>query len=179
MKDNELIATLITLLQAGRASVGIPSIPVKQAYQPTQQGVPFEACAFLTLVHHHRYGYLERTDIYDPAQQIEIHTEKQIYETTFQLSALAPQKPTDPSLPTASDVVNAFAAIAQSDSFRQSLQNVDLGILRISAIRNPYFADDRDRFEASPSFDFVITHKQIVQTTVPVLESTEFRLRSV
>lgn len=179
MKDNQLIALIRAQIIAGLPAVGLTGLPVKQAYQPTQQGVPAEPSIFMFKIGDKRYGYRGATDVWDQVNDVEIHTETQFYETTFQISALSVQRPQDTTQLTAADIVNGVAYIVQSESFMDALKAQDVGLLRVMAVQNPYFADDRGRYEASPSFDFTVTHKQIVQTEVPVLESTEFRIRSV
>ena len=92
------------------------------------------------------------------------YTETEQYITTFQASALATQNPADTESLTASDILNLAAYVLQSGATIAALEEQGVGILAISQVRNPYFADDRVRYEASPSFDFQISHKQIVST---------------
>lgn len=103
----------------------------------------------------------------------------QQYETTFQMMTLATQNPSTPNQQTASDILNAIAYILQSDSTVQTLEAQGIGILRVTDIRNPPFVDDRDRFEFGPSFDFTLTHKQVISSTVPILQSEEVDIYSV
>lgn len=185
MRDNELFALLIGIIEAAEPGAGIPNVsgragvPVYQSYQPTQQGIATGPSAYLHIISHHRYGLVERSDIWDELNSKEIHTETQIYETMFQLSALSTQNPRDVAQYTAGDIVNAMAYIMQSESTLQLLRAAGVGIERVSDIRNPYFTDDRDRFEASPSFDFILTHKQIVSSEIPVLQSIELQILPV
>ncbi len=46
-------------------------------------------------------------------------------------------------------------------------------------VRNPYFLDDRRRNEASPSFDAVFTHKQVVRSVAPIVAATEIVVATV
>lgn len=101
----------------------------------------------------------------------EIHTETTQYATTFQLSALATQNPADIAANTASDWLNYAAYVLQSMGTVAAFEAQGVGVLYIKRIPNPYFRDDRDQNSASPSFDFALTHKQLIITTVPVLES--------
>lgn len=98
-----------------------------------------------------------------------VHTETQNYETTFQLSALATQNPATPSQYTASDLVNLCAYILQSNTAIATFEAQNVGILRVTEVRNPYFMDDRDQWEASPSFDFTLTHQQAITTSTPIV----------
>lgn len=107
------------------------------------------------------------------------HTESQKYETTFQLSALGTQNPSTPDQYTASDICNLCASILQSQSTITTFQNAGVGIEKISEIRNPYFMDDREQPEASPSFDFVVTHNQIIVTTTPITSEIVLQVEEV
>jgi hypothetical protein len=107
------------------------------------------------------------------------YTETQQYATTFQASALATQDPSDTESLTASDIANLAAYVLQSGSTIAGLEAVGVGVLRVPQVRNPYFTDDRERYEASPSFDFTLTHKQIVTTVIPVIVSDELQVLSV
>lgn len=113
------------------------------------------------------------------SQAAQIYTETQQYETAFQVSALATQDPANTESLTASDIVNLARYVLQSAATITALEAQGVGILRISDVRNPYFTDDRQRYEASPNFDFKLTHKQIVTTVVPVVISSELQVLSV
>ena len=182
MLDNQLFTILIAAIESLEPQAGIPNVasaagvPVYQSYQPTQQGTPTGPCAFLNIIDHKRYGWVGRTDVWDAGQQKEIHTETQQYMTTFQMSALSTQDPSDTAQYTAGDIINLMSYIMNSSSMIEILRSNDIGVLRVDSARNPYFVDDRGRFEASPSFDFIITHKQIVQNEIAVLQSTEFEI---
>ena len=170
MLDNALITLIIQVLTAGEVAAGISGTPIAQAFQPTQQGVNSEPTAYIHKLFDHRYGFLQRTDEWTDDEMV--HTENQKYETTFQLSALATQNPATPAQYTASDICNFCAAILQSDQARTTFQTQGVGIERVTDVRNPYFEDDREQFEASPSFDFVMTHNQIITTIIPILQPT-------
>jgi hypothetical protein len=176
--EKELFGTIRSILLAGFAALDI-EIGVKQANQPTQQGVPSTQTVFMALVTNHRFGSPQRSDEWDVDDAVMRHTELQQYESTFQLTGLATQDPTATDQLTAGDLINYAAYIMQNDTCIATLRDLGWGIERVTDIRNPYFQDDRDRFEASPSFDFVITHKQVVASEVPVLQSTEFQIFEV
>ncbi len=178
MLDNELYKLLFDIIRKGLAAQNIDAV-VQQSNQPTQQGVPTKNTVFLTKITNKRYGWLGSKDEYDEDNSKEIHTETQNIETVFQVNALAIQKPNNIYQLTASDIINYVAAIMNSNATVQRLTENGCGIYRITDIRNPYFQDDKDRFEASPSFDFTITHKLIVTTEIPVLQSTELVIREV
>jgi len=173
MMDNDLIRLFLPIINNGLIADGFTGVTVKQGNQPTQQGVSSLPTVYFYKLFDKRYGFLKRDDEWDMINEVMVHTEIQQYETTFQISTLVIQRPTTPYQYTASDLVNEVAAIMQSDTARETLLQSDVGILRVSEIRNPYFTDDRDQYEASPSFDFTVTHKQIRVSTSPVVESLE------
>jgi hypothetical protein len=177
--DNTLIALIISTLTAGEATAGIPGLPLKQAFQPTQQGVNTQPTAYLYKIGDRRYGFTRRSDEWDSQNSRMVHTEIQQYETTFQLSALATQDPKTPTQYTASDILNLCASILQSSVAIQTFESHGVGIERVTDVRNPYVLDDRAQFEASPSFDFIMTHKQIITSYTPVITGTELQILTV
>ncbi len=179
MLDNQLIALIISTLIAGEAVAGIEGTPIKQAFQPTNQGVNTGRTAYLHKIGDRRYGWVERKDVWDADAEVMRHQEMQQYETTFQISALVTQNPKTPNDYTASDLVNLIAYILQSSTSISILEAQGVGILRITDVRNPYFANDKQRNEASPSFDFTLTHKQTILSLVPIVNSTEFNIKRV
>lgn len=108
-----------------------------------------------------------------------VYIETEVYASTFQCSALATQNPANIESLTASDIANLAAYVLQSASVIAAFEAQCVGVLRIPLVRNPYFSDDRQRYEASPSFDFTITHQQTIITTVPIVTETEFNIDRV
>lgn len=179
MTDNDLIRLFLPVINAGLIADGYANVAVKQANQPTVQGVNTGPTVYFFKVDDHRYGFLRRDSIWDEDAETMTHTEEQVYETRFQISALVRQNPKIPYSYTASDLVNEVAAIMQSDQARETMQLSGVGILRVIEVVNPYFTDDRDQFEASPSFDFVLTHKQTRVTVDPVIDLYEINIKRV
>lgn len=172
MFDNPLISLVFSVFSAGFIAMGYTgptAIAFAQNFQPTAQGVNTQNTVYLNKLGDHRYGYLERTNVWDQDAQTMIHTETQFYETMFQINALAIQDAANVNSLTASDIVNLAAAILQSDASRATLIAAGVNILRITDVRNPYFMDDKDRFEADPSFDFTLEHEQVIVSTAPFI----------
>lgn len=167
MTDNDLIRLFLPIIQAGLIADGFTGVTVMQSNQPTQQGIPTAPMVFFTKVSNKRYGFPFWGDVWNGTQ--EVHTELQRFESTFQVGALALQRPYDTYSFTASDLVNDVAAIMQSQDTVQKLMAAGVGVLRITDVRNPYFTDDMDNFEASPSFDFVLTYTNTRTSRVPVI----------
>lgn len=158
---------------------GYPDIVISQAYQPTQQGAVPDLGIYFFKVSDHRYGFFKSDSKYNSLLGIAEDRYIQNYETTFQVQAWSIQDPNDTSRPTASDLVNMAAQALQNPSAVKVFKSSDVGILRVTDVRNPQFADDRDRNEASPSFDFTLTHKQIITAVYPAAVSIEGNIYEV
>lgn len=169
MLDNQLIPLILNVLNSGLITLGITNVIVQQAAQPTQQGIPSDGTIFLSKVMDHRYGFLSSSSVWDIDQDAEFLTQEQQYESTFQVNALVIQNPTNLTSLTASDLINNASNILQWDSTISYFSQNNVGILRINPIRNLIFMDDKQRFEYSPSFDFVLTHIQLVTFPTPVV----------
>lgn len=167
MLDNQLYQLILSTINPQLKNVGIPGVVIAQAYQPWRQGVDPQQAAYLYKLGDHRQGFPRNANVWDSNQQKEIYTQLQVYQTTFQMSTLAIQDPVNNNQLTASDIVNLLAAILQNSITVQTFINQGVGILDIKDIRNPYFIDDQNRYEAAPSFDFTLTHTQVLSTTVP------------
>lgn len=170
MLDSPLIQLFLGVIQAGLTAQGYAEVEITASYQPTQQGVDEAPTVYYHKIADKRYGFLGRSSQYDSLSGNITHTETQLYETTFQISTLVISDPSISSYD-ASDLANIVAMILQSDSAVDTFNAADVGIYRITDVRNPYFLDDKDRFEASPSFDFTLTHKQINTTIVPKIQT--------
>jgi hypothetical protein len=167
MTDNQMIQLFLPIIQAGLLADGFTNVTVKQSNQPTQQGVNSNPVVYFFKVASKRYGYLGRYAKWDSVNNVMVHTETQYYETTFQVSALVRQFPTTPNQYTASDLINEVASIMQSDNTLGILNDSGVGILRVQELVNPYFVDDRDNFEASPSFDFTLVSQANRVNNIP------------
>ena len=179
MTDAQLFELIMAgMLAAASVRAGV-TVDVKQNYQPTQQGAQTAPTLYVHKLFDKRVGHVQRKDVLDIPNDVFRHHEAQWYETTFQVTALAAGNPLVPNLPSASDLVNVGADIMQSDAMMARLRAANVGVLRVGEITNPQFVDDRDRFEASPSFDFVLTHKREYIDGVPVVSSVEFNFARV
>ncbi len=167
--DNSLIQVFLPIINNALIDDGFTGVKVMQSNQPTQQGIPTAPTIFFFKVASKRYGYIGRLDEWDADAVEMVHTENQYYESTWQVSALVLQNPATPNQYTASDLVDEVSSIMQSDSTRDILNESGIGILRVQDIVNPYFVDDRDNFEASPSFDFVLTYENFRLSTNPIV----------
>ena len=167
--DNTLIQLFLPIIQNGLIADGYTNVVVQQANQPTQQGIPTAPTVYFYKVGNRRYGFLGRQDVWSSESNTMVHNERQYYETTFRIQALVLQNVKAPNY-TASDLANEVACILQSDNTRTILNNSGVGVLRITDIRNPYFVDDRDNFEALPSFDFTLVYLNDRLSTSPIFD---------
>jgi hypothetical protein len=175
MNDNDIFALVIGIIRDALMAQSI-SANVRQSNQPRQQGTPTQNTVLIQKIYNKRYGFLSRSDVWDDVNEVIVHTEKQWIEATYQISTLAIQDPNDSTLLTASGLANLVAQIMQTDSTLAALRAQNVGIYRVIDIRNPFFTDDKERFEASPSFDFTVTYEQVYISETPVLQSTEFNI---
>lgn len=166
MQDNVLIALFTGIIEAGLAERGYSSIPVVQAYQPTLQGVNESPTVFFSKTSDKRYGFIQSQTEYSSLTEEISLIETQLYESVFNINVWAIQDPSTPSAPTAADLANIVALILNCAKGRQQLLDAGVGILRITDIRNPYFVDDKEIFEANANFDFTLTHKQTQSTII-------------
>ena len=180
--DNVLIAEIISILNNGFATISslVPTAPiVQQSYQPIQQGANTAPSLYLYKIGDTRVGWPSQQMVWNQEAQIEVLTQLQQYETRFQISAWATQNPADTTSLTASDYANYAVYIMQSMTTVAALEAIGCGIYSVKDVRNPSFMDERDRFEFSPSFDFVITHKQIITQTTPTITETIIQVLTV
>lgn len=170
MNDNNLAILVRAQLIAGLARHGYPKLPVVANYQPTTEGRLTEAAIYFHPLADARYGWQHRTRKYNPLEGRITTTEGQWVTSSFQIYALAPQDPTNLTLPTAKDLVNLAALICNGEKFIIGMRNAGVGVQRVTQIRNPFFVNDRGEFESSPSFDIIISHKRSIEEITPVAE---------
>lgn len=178
MKDNELIDIFATQLELGVASGGWDFLVI-QKNQPEKQGVPSAPSVFFEKLFDHRYGFPIIKNTYDPLTDTFIEKNVQFYETTFQVSALVRQDPADLSLPTASDVANQVCMYMQSRRVIKLLRAQSVAVLRVSDLRNPYFIDDKVRYEGNPNFDIIVTSERDIEFATPAAVSVEGALSPI
>ena len=179
VRDNELIRLFLPVINADLIEREFLDVTVKQSNQPPIQGANSGSTVYFYKLFDKRFGWVRKNSEWDADSEAMVHTEMQMYETTFQISAMVRQNPLNTSKYTASDLINEVASIMQSDSTIRTFANSDVGVLRITDIQNPYFKDDYENFEAFASFDFTLTHRQTRVTVEPVVQSVELKLYRV
>ncbi len=185
MTDGELFTLIKAALDDGwplaygAPTLELPAPVVAQAWQPQAEGIMSGPAIYVAKIMDRRIGSPGRDTIPDPDNVNEvIRRETQQYETTFQCMGIWEQGTGDEPL-TASDLANRAAAILQSDMGLDFLRAGGAGILRVGDVRNPKFVNGSDEYEASPSFDFVLTHKQVTLTKHPAAVVDGYRIHSV
>jgi len=176
--DNTLIQLFLPIIKAGLIADGFNNVVVQQANQPTQQGIPTAPTVYFYKTGNRRYGFLGRNDKWDAMSSTMVHHEHQYYETSFRIQTLVLQNVKTPSY-TASDLANEVACIMQSDNTLAVLNAQGVGILRVTDISNPYFTDDRDNFEALPSFDFTLLYLNDRLSTTPIVDTYQYGIYPV
>lgn len=180
MQDNELIALIIAVIVANKTAFGIADIQVRQTAQPTIQGAYSAPTALLTIIPGDTpRGWPSRADTWDEDNQVMVHTELQQYESTFQLACMVTQDPANVSQKTAKDYCRLLRAIMQSDAGREQFRLAGAGIYQPSEIRQMPWRNDQDEFQYEPSFDFTLTHKQVIVSETPVVETAELQILTV
>lgn len=165
MNDNQVLAIVIAILNAGLPTIGIPGVTVLQNYQPRIQGVPTTPVVYLHKINAPRYGFPGQSDVYNSSTQLFDHVDSFWRTPSWQVNGLSTQDPADTTQLTASDIVEGTADVLQLPSTRTQLLQNNIGILRITDVRETYFIDDRDRHEQQPSFDFTLTYQRMIQST--------------
>jgi hypothetical protein len=168
MTDTELAILLRAQLLAGLADIGLPDVEVIANQQPTSQGRADGQAVYFFKVSDPRRGWQSRRNVM--SGDVPRKLEEQNVDSTYQFMALAKQSPSDITAPTASDLLNAASMILSSRSVGRALYAQGVGVQVVGDMRNPYFQNARAQFEASPSFDFTVSHRRSIMTATSVIE---------
>lgn len=160
LNDNDVIQIFLPIINEGLIARGVTGITVVQSAQPTQQGIETGGAVYFQQTNKKRYGFPQVESSWDEIEQSEILTTIQQLEVTYQARALVIQNPANLTSLTASDVLNYVADILQSESTIVTLNDSEIGILRIMDLSNLYFVDDKGRYEAAPVLTFILTYSQ-------------------
>ena len=96
-----------------------------------------------------------------------LHNDVFYRAATFQVNALATQDPRKIDQLTASDLIESAADVLQSEDTIRALIASRIRMEHITAVREIYFLDDRERHEQNPSFDFTVTYMITRSSIVP------------
>jgi E217 gateway protein gp29 len=180
MFDNEMIVALRSALLVCFAARGLGAVEVLQNFQSRQQGrASGPVIYFQHLPQDRRYGWPEKRDVWNEAEQTFDHIESQQMEATYQFSALAEQDPANDTELTPADYAKAAAAAFQSDPVMNALRLAGIGVLRVTTVRIGYSDNDREQFQQDPSFDVTFTHRDTTIDVIKPVEATELNINRV
>lgn len=175
MTDNDIIRIFLPLIKSGLTTYGYTTAQVLQGYQPTKQGTDTAPSLHFHKIGDKRIGHPYRKSIWNELNATMTDADYQVMEATWQISTLVRQ----PDTFTASDLANVAAMIMQTSSFAETLKASGIGIFRITEVRNPYQLDDREQYQAMPSFDFVISYSRSLSLAGAKVDVIEFDTKRV
>ncbi len=173
--DNTLFSLIANTLDEATARAGWNYVTV-QRDQPSPQGAVTAGTVYLERQFEDRYGWpavssaynAPNPDIPPNPQGTYTKTEKQWIEARFQVSSMVIQNPSDLTIPTALDVVRYVAQYLNARPIVKKLKRENcVSVLKVGNVRNPWDKDDRDIFEATPSFDLVVQYQSQIGFSVP------------
>ena len=164
--DPELAKALVAYIKQATGYTVIRS------FQPTTQGVPDKPVIIYHKVSDHRHGSPLRKQVWNETKGAYDNTTIQVYETTYQIGAIS-------SSDYLSDMVNNVSMLMADEAAINHFKALDIGILRVQDVRNPYLSNDKDQFHASPSFDLVLTYKRATVSVTPEINTYEYRVGRV
>ena len=180
MTDEQLWPLIGTVLEVPlRTLSGVPELEVIQTYQPTQQGVPSPPFVSIHRIGAPRYGFTQKRSVYNVNTGVFDAVDVQLYEGVYQAQVLATDNPADTNDLSAYDIAVLASGVMQLDSTLTTLRASGVGIYRITDIRTPYFVDDRQRNEQTPSFDFTLSYAHVLNSTVPLVAASELDINRV
>lgn len=156
MNDKDLITAIRLELVRELPGQGYAGAQILQDYQPDNEGRVTGPVVYIHKISDPRYGWQSRVESKNPISGEVTRTESQWMRSGYQFTCLAPSYP--------ADLANICAMLMNSRSVIQSLMAKGVGIERITDIRTPYFKNDRDQFEQTPSFDVIFTHQRTITT---------------
>jgi len=178
MRDTALFTALRTVLLAGLALSDAPTTEVKRASQATQIGADTGPTVYFQKMMDRDLGSPQRKHIWDDETSDYVNAQIQKVATSFQIMGIHRLAVTDEGM-TASDLANEARAILQSDDAIAAFLAVDVGVERVTQVRNSVFTDGQDQYEFSPSFDFVLTHDQVTFSRTPGAVAFEVDIKRV
>lgn len=160
MKEIELDVLMRQTLIASLSAAGIVGYPVIAGYQQRGQGRVSTGIYYWT-IGEHNYGWQGAKTI---VVGDELFTkEMQIVEQTYQIQTFVKERDAEYS---ALDLATKIRMAISSRLFINALAVYNIGVQRPTSIRSPFFVNDRDQYEANPSFDFVLSHKRYMTQSV-------------
>lgn len=180
MKDYDLFVFFIALLNEGFTHMGA-DCEVEQGYQPSSQGANSKNAVYIAKPMNAQYGWTgQRTEYNEANDNFDISSDTMM-APTFQVSSLAAVND-DLSIEgvlTSDDLAVMALQWLQSDYSILKMQEVGLGIERISVVRPGFFTGDKDDYLNSPTFDFKLTYTKTIAFTVEKLTGVILNINRV
>lgn len=172
MTQDQLFTLIRKIVLEGLARYGVTGYEVQRSYQGTKQGASTGNAVFFFPVIDRRIGSPKQSGSWDGTGQQA--TLKQMMEASFQVfvrnkGALNGQTIT----PTASDVTNLIADVFVTDLVIAELQAQNVGVLRVTEVRNDYEVNEVDRHEQVPFFDLTLSYTNTRVAVGAPIESIE------
>lgn len=161
MTDNEVNAALRKQIVKQLTEQNI-QVPVIAGYQSKKAGRENNFVMFFNVVEG-GHGWQGRR--YNPIDDNANHVEVQKAEKTIQVQGFCD----DSSGLTALDLTATVRMIVNSLPFVEALKKSGVGIQRASAVRTPFFENDRGDYEMNPSFDFKVTFDRSIKPKTSVI----------
>lgn len=165
MTEKDVIDSFAGLLDRAVSSAGF-SIPVIQLQQPTQQARTDAGAVYFSVLHDDLYGWPGAKLEYNSVKDNFTQTETQHTILNLQVSVLLPQIPEESTM-TPKDLAKILAARINSRNYRRLMQADKYLAMRITSIRQPWQENDREQFEAMPSFDVQLAYDYSITEEVP------------
>ena len=153
MNSRPLRVEVRRILLERMAEQGLGNYRVLADYQPTSQGREQNAVYFFE-VSDNRSGWQGRSYTTPTDESDGQRHERQTMQTVMQFGAFVDK---DRDI-TAKDLLNNVALIINSLGFILDASKENIGVQRVTDIRTPYFKNESDRFEMSPSFDVTFSY---------------------
>lgn len=176
MRDSPFIIALRAALTARYASIGFGDVKVKQAEQPTQQGILINRAVYVRKILDYRYGYPQRRDEYEESTNEFLHIESTQIIATYQFNAISRLNPEQDDAVTAADILKITATAIQSDVVMAILKAAGIGVLRVQNLRNVYEIDDQGRHQATPTFDAEFTYRDETVDRIPRVDTYDLNV---
>ena len=157
MLERDLSVKLVSVLNTGLAARGITA-PVRRAFQPRQSGTP--DAAFISFYHVStvNIGWAESSDVYDAVAGMQ-NVQTQRKESRYTIGGLAPVLSSSDM--TTADYVGIAASILQNKAAIELFAQSNIGVQHITTINSVYFEDEKGQNEENPSFDVILSHKDV------------------
>ncbi len=179
MNDLQVFILIKSIIDNFLVNQGVTGVSVKQNYQPTMQGTPEGPAVFVHSINTNRYGHAIEKNVYNETTELFDQSNEFWRRKSFQVMARVQLNPTDENQITAADLVNMVADSLNMSDTRQTLLSSDIGIERITQVREPYIVNEKERFESEPSFDFTLSYRKIYNSTVRKVDSSELNIKRV